>query len=671
MNKKNAVYMIFSYETFPKTFPYPLLYTEADTDYLCFTDSPCLSSEDWTIYSLPALFPEYYTPYLKGYEHTTEISPNQILIGPLENTHSIVTVPDLFQLYGFSKENFQPTADAEGNYIFKPNPIYTDGPYHGRKYQLTIGIPVSNQIHTIHRCLSHLEKLRVSLNCELLIIDTGSTDGTVAAAREYGARVISFPWCNNMSAARNAGIYHALGEWYLSMDDDEWFESTDSIIQFFVSGEYQKYDFAGYIQRNYTKQDGSQYHDHYTCRMARITPSLHFEGRIHDALIFPGNEVIYYHEDYVHHYGFCHDNVKMLQKKTKRNLELLALDHYEFPYNLRYILQIENEFSTANMPEYAIAYSYVGLSTLKYLPNTDYEEKLFSSHLLIALYHAKDESFFSYSSCCLKKTHYSPKDLACIHFCRFDLAAALHLDTAFIESEMLAYKKNCNLYLSNEQKYGRNSLLELDVCHSKIFQNIYRIHQFYLCIKKRDFTDVQTLINKIELTSLSRASIQKFFQTLFQAPPVFFPAGFEKVSADNIPVLFEELLQAIQAGTLSYQNLPLTLLPEDSPYSRLISLFAGDYSDKNLLYFQQHKADFLQVLAYIQADSCYLSAFEEYLRVYKDYLYILYSPSSLEIPVPLLSTADLSFWYTLQQNFHSALKLNPSLNRGVDLLKGK
>lgn len=56
---------------------------------------------------------------------------------------------------------------------------------------------------------------------EFVVVDTGSTDDTVAAARRLGATVISFPWCNDFSAARNHGLALARGAWILVLDADE------------------------------------------------------------------------------------------------------------------------------------------------------------------------------------------------------------------------------------------------------------------------------------------------------------------------------------------------------------------------------------------------------------------------------------------------------------------
>ncbi len=56
---------------------------------------------------------------------------------------------------------------------------------------------------------------------ELIVVDTGSTDETVAIAEAAGAKVIPFTWCDDFAAARNASIAAATGAWVLVLDADE------------------------------------------------------------------------------------------------------------------------------------------------------------------------------------------------------------------------------------------------------------------------------------------------------------------------------------------------------------------------------------------------------------------------------------------------------------------
>ncbi len=65
-----------------------------------------------------------------------------------------------------------------------------------------------------------LDSLR-DLTSEVVVYDTGSSDGTIHLAREAGARVVEGHWEDSFAQARNAALAHASGEWVLSIDADE------------------------------------------------------------------------------------------------------------------------------------------------------------------------------------------------------------------------------------------------------------------------------------------------------------------------------------------------------------------------------------------------------------------------------------------------------------------
>ncbi len=56
---------------------------------------------------------------------------------------------------------------------------------------------------------------------EIVVVDTGSVDDTVAIAQSYGANIHSFDWKNDFAAARNESLRHATGDWVLVLDADE------------------------------------------------------------------------------------------------------------------------------------------------------------------------------------------------------------------------------------------------------------------------------------------------------------------------------------------------------------------------------------------------------------------------------------------------------------------
>lgn len=60
----------------------------------------------------------------------------------------------------------------------------------------------------------------VSFADERIVLDSGSTDGTVALAERLGARVVRTDWPGHVSQ-KNRGLTEARGEWVLSIDADE------------------------------------------------------------------------------------------------------------------------------------------------------------------------------------------------------------------------------------------------------------------------------------------------------------------------------------------------------------------------------------------------------------------------------------------------------------------
>ncbi len=56
---------------------------------------------------------------------------------------------------------------------------------------------------------------------DMVVVDTGSRDGTRSVAHRAGARVFEFPWCDDFAAARNEALRQARGQWVLVLDADE------------------------------------------------------------------------------------------------------------------------------------------------------------------------------------------------------------------------------------------------------------------------------------------------------------------------------------------------------------------------------------------------------------------------------------------------------------------
>jgi len=86
-----------------------------------------------------------------------------------------------------------------------------------RKPRLSVCMIVKNEERFLGQCLASVKDIAD----ELIVIDTGSTDRTLEIAREHGAQVGHFEWCNDFVAARNASIALATGDWILFLDADD------------------------------------------------------------------------------------------------------------------------------------------------------------------------------------------------------------------------------------------------------------------------------------------------------------------------------------------------------------------------------------------------------------------------------------------------------------------
>lgn len=398
---RRVIFQRFERRKSKYAYPYPPIYREQNADYICFTRDAEVHSVHWKIQQVESLKQEALEPYLEEYGIRFELKQEQIQMGSLfeiEKSENLVTVPAMEELpyIKLDLSKFESTADEKGKYVWRKNPVYQKGKYKGRPLLLTIGVPVSNQIETIDRCLSHLKPLLEKLEAELVVIDTGSTDGTVEVCKSYGARVFSHPWHDNMSAVRNEAIYHARGLWYMSIDDDEWFEDVEDILQFFQTGAYRKYSYATYIQRNYTDSQGKIFDNNHTPRMAEITPELHFEGRIHDALAVDKRANSCQLMSYAHHYGFVNDRPEKVKTKFMRNANILLQDIYEYPENVRYLFQLANEYKTIKEREVAIRL-FAQCMALAKETGLAYRGRNSAVELLACLYDMNDERLFTWT----------------------------------------------------------------------------------------------------------------------------------------------------------------------------------------------------------------------------------------------------------------------------------
>jgi len=195
--------------------------------------------------------------------------------------------------------------------------------------RLTVCIIAKNEEQFLGQCL---QSVRGVAN-QIIVVDTGSTDRTVEIAREHGAEVYSFPWCDDFSAARNAGLEHATGDWILALDADEEMPAAQHEA---LRADMKKPGAIAY-RLPLTNRGREIEGQSFLPRLFRNVPGAYYFGRIHEQ-VFP-TLVKYCHAwglgirlgtAQLLHHGYAKDVVQD-RKKIERNLRMLRLAVPEHP----------------------------------------------------------------------------------------------------------------------------------------------------------------------------------------------------------------------------------------------------------------------------------------------------------------------------------------------------
>lgn len=178
---------------------------------------------------------------------------------------------------------------------------------------VTVCIIAKDEERDIARCINSTDFAN-----EVLVVDTGSTDRTIEIAKECGATVKQFKWCDDFSAARNYGMEQAKHDWVFMLDADEeiiggedWAEAVGDEpgvsvpLSVSMTGDHRKNE---------------------TFPATRLLKShMRFEGIIHERVDFITTDLTVKHVETptINHFGPQFDSDEEITERRKRNLKLL------------------------------------------------------------------------------------------------------------------------------------------------------------------------------------------------------------------------------------------------------------------------------------------------------------------------------------------------------------
>lgn len=236
------------------------------------------------------------------------------------------------------------------------------------KRKLTISMLVCGRDTTI-RCLDSLVPILNGMDAELILVDTGCPAELREQLKKYTDQILQFTWCDDFSAARNVGIKAAHGEWFLYIDDDEWFENPEVLIRFFTSGQYKKYGCVNYIQRNFYDADFVHYDDFWASRMIKLEADTCFHSKIHEYMA-PIRGEAFNLELIANHTGYIFQTPEDKRKHFERNAPLLLEMIKEEPQMLRWRVQLMQEYRSVK--DYSEMYRF-GMESLEFTKDRNNE----------------------------------------------------------------------------------------------------------------------------------------------------------------------------------------------------------------------------------------------------------------------------------------------------------
>lgn len=211
---------------------------------------------------------------------------------------------------------------------------------------------------------------------EMIVVDTGSTDETVEIAREAGARVYTFPWTGDFSAAKNYALSKATGSWIIFLDADEYFiPESRKRLRAVVRGVDKDRRIVGLMTPLYNinvDDGGSVIGSMMQLRLFRNLKHFRYEGRVHEALkmkrgMSGGMKDV---DLIIHHTGY---SASVVRSKHERNLKiLLAEAEAAGGENAKSYFYLSNTYLGLCENEKAIHYAKLAIESKQSVAERDY-----------------------------------------------------------------------------------------------------------------------------------------------------------------------------------------------------------------------------------------------------------------------------------------------------------
>ena len=215
---------------------------------------------------------------------------------------------------------------------------------------------VKNEAANLEKCLQSIYQ---SVD-EIIVVDTGSKDATVSIAKQYGAKVFTFTWENDFSAAKNFALTKAKGNWIVFLDGDEYFSAeTAQRLRQVILKYYAQCDAFTVCRINIdADQENKVLGYFYPIRIFRATPLIRYVGKIHETIVrldgkslrvlkIPSSELELMHTGY---------SSSIVEAKCRRNLPIVLKGLEVNPNDVSLLSYLVDCYF--NLKDYALTVQY-------------------------------------------------------------------------------------------------------------------------------------------------------------------------------------------------------------------------------------------------------------------------------------------------------------------------
>lgn len=213
------------------------------------------------------------------------------------------------------------------------------------KPSISLAMIARNEERCLARCLASARDWVE----EIVLVDTGSSDSTIAIAKDHGASVTEIPWPEAFDIARNVSLGLVKTDWVLWLDADEWFEDDNASLLLANFDQGKEAVLCERREWNQGKEEGRAE----LVRLWKHRPERRFVGVVHESisdfnLEMEAAKLIAKSPSIIEHDGY---SGPLHKEKIQRNLEMLQREIEIRPGQIRYEIYLAESLIDLSDPK--------------------------------------------------------------------------------------------------------------------------------------------------------------------------------------------------------------------------------------------------------------------------------------------------------------------------------